>query len=189
MMCQILRVLIYSMNVSADGFVSDRDGGLDWSDPSDELFEFHVEEVSRLGAYILGRRLYEIMHVWETDPSLSETPIGAAFAAAWTALPKIVFSTSLPRIDGNARLATGSVADEVARALGTHDRVAIGGPNLAAQAIELDLVDDFRMQRAPAIVGGGTRFFPATDRPLQLDLVETRTFDSGVINERYRRAR
>jgi len=183
-------MLIYSMNVSADGFVSDRDGDLNWSNPSDELFDFHLEQVSSHGAYIMGRRLYEIMRVWETDPSMRVSPPRAAFADAWTALPKIVFSTSLPRVDGNARLAEGPLADEIARALSTYDgKVAIGGPNLAAQAIELDLVDEFLMQRAPAIVGGGTRFFPATDRPLQLELVEARTFDSGVINERYRRVR
>ncbi len=183
-------MLIFSMSVSVDGFINDREGGFDWSPPSDELFGFHLERVGGLGGYLLGRRLYEAMLVWETDPSLRDTEARAAFADVWCALPKVVFSRTLDRVQGsNTRLAEGSVADEVAAALAATDKdVEIGGAGLAAAAIELGLVDELRMFRFPVLVGGGTPFLPPVTEDVPLDLVETRTFESRVIYERYRRA-
>lgn len=183
-------MLIYSMSVSADGFMTDRNGELDWTQPSDEQFEFWLEQTSALGCYLLGRRLYEGMQVWETDPTLRDTPSGAEFADVWSALPKIVFSHSLDAVEGNARLAQASLAEEVATArAGTEKDISIGGADLAAQAIELDLIDELWMLRHPVVLGGGTPFLPPTSRSLPLDLVETRTFNDRVIYERYRRAR
>jgi dihydrofolate reductase len=183
-------MLIFSMSVSADGFIYDRDGDFNWGPLSDDLRDFHLEQVSELGAYILGRQLYETMRVWDTEPAMRETPEDAAFADVWGALPKVVFSRSLQSVDSSARLATASVADEVAVTLESTDRgVSIGGSDLAAQAIALDLVDDYRMFRYPVIVGGGARYFPAVDSVLPLDLVESRTFGSQVVFERYRRVR
>jgi dihydrofolate reductase len=182
-------VLIYSMSVSVDGFINDREGGFAWSGPSDEQFEFHLAEVRGLGAYLLGRRLYEMMRVWETEPSLRDSEARNAFADVWCALPKVVFSRTLDRVEGNARLAEGSVAEEVAAALdATGKVVSIGGADLAAQAIELGLVDELRMFRYPVVVGGGTPFLPPVTEDIALDLVETRTFSSRVIFERYARA-
>jgi dihydrofolate reductase len=181
--------LVYSMSVSVDGFITDREGAFGWTVPSDELFRFHLAEVRELGGYLLGRRLYETMLVWETDPSLRENEPGAAFADVWCAIPKIVFSRTLDSVQGNARLAAGSVAEEVVAALDATDKdVAIGGAGLAAQAIELDLVDELRMFRYPVVVGGGTPFLPPVTDDIALDLVETRTFGSRVIYERYGRA-
>ena len=183
-------MLIYSMSPSVDGFITDRDGAFDWGAPSEELFRFHTALVSQLGGYLCGRRLYEAMLVWETDPSLRDDEPGAAFADIWCALPKVVFSRTLESVQGNARLAEASLAEEAAAALDATDKdVAIGGAGLAAQAIELDLVDELRMFRYPVVVGGGTPFLPPVTRHVPLDLVETRTFDSRVIYERYRRAR
>jgi dihydrofolate reductase len=183
-------MLIFSMSVSADGFIYDRDGDFNWGPLSDDLRDFHLEQVSELGAYILGRQLYETMRVWDTEPAMRETPEDAAFADVWGALPKVVFSRTLPSVDSSARLATASVADEVAVTLESTDRgVSIGGSDLAAQAIALDLVDDYRMFRYPVIVGGGARYFPAVDSVLPLELVESRTFGSQVVFERYRRVR
>ena len=183
-------MLISSMSVSADGFLNDREGSLGWSDPDDELFRFHTERVAELGGVLCGRRLYETMLVWDTDPSLSEDELGAAFADAWCALPKVVFSHTLDSARGNARLAEASVAEETAAALdGTDKDVGIGGAGLAAQAIELGLVDELRMFRYPLVVGGGTPFLPPVTEDVPLDLSETRTFGSRVIFERYRRAR
>jgi len=182
-------MLIYSMSVSADGFITDRTGGFDWTVPSDELFRFHLEQVGELGGYLLGRRLYESMAVWETEPSLRANPAGAAFAEVWSALPKVVFSRSLDRVEGNARLATASLAEEVAAALdATGKDVSIGGAGLAAAAIERGLVDELRMFRYPIIVGGGTPFLPPVTRHVELHLVETRTFGARVVYERYVRA-
>jgi dihydrofolate reductase len=183
-------MLIYSMSVSVDGFIADREGAFDWTAPDEKLFGFHLAEVSRLGGYLLGRKLYETMSVWETDPSLRETELGAAFADVWRDLPKIVFSRTLDRVQGNSRLARESVAAEVAAALeATEEDLSIGGASLAAAAIELGLVDELRMFRHPVVVGGGTPFLPPVTRQIELELVESRTFASRVIYERYSRVR
>src|SRR4051812_12341207 len=183
-------MLIYSMGVSVDGFIADREGAFEWSAPDEELVGFHLAQVRALGGYLLDRRLYETMLVWETDPSLRVNDLRAAFADVWCALPKVVFSRTLDGVQGNARLAEGSVAEEVAAALDTTDKdVEIGGASLAATAIELGLVDELRMFRHPIIVGGGTPFLPQVTEDVPLELIETRTFGSRVIYERYSRIR
>jgi dihydrofolate reductase len=182
-------MLIYSMGVSVDGFIADREGAFGWSVPSDEQFRFHTTQTRELGGFLCGRRLYETMLVWETDPSMRDTELEAEFADVWCAIPKVVFSRTLDSVQGNARLAQGSVAEEAAAALEATDRdVGIGGAGLAAAAIELVLVDEVRMFRNPVVVGGGTPFLPPVTEDVRLDLVETRTFGSRVIYERYRRA-
>jgi dihydrofolate reductase len=136
------------------------------------------------------RRLYETMLVWETDPSLRDNEDTDAFADVWSALPKVVFSRTLDGVQGNARLAEAPLAEEVAAALDATDKdVEIGGAGLAAAAIELGLVDELRMFRYPVVVGGGTPFLPPVTEDIALDLIETRTFGSRVIYERYGRAR
>jgi dihydrofolate reductase len=187
---ELAAMLIYSMSVSVDGFIPDRESGFGWSVPSEELFGFHLAQVSELGGYLLGRRLYETMLVWETDRSLRDSELGAAFADVWCAIPKVVFSRTLDSVQGNARLAEASVAEEVAAALAATDKdVSIGGAGLAAAAIELGLVDELRIFRYPVVVGGGTPFLPPVTEDVPLDLVETRTFGSRVIYEHYGRAR
>ena len=177
------------MGVSVDGFIEDRDGGFGWTVPSDEQFRFHIAQIGELGGYLLGRRLYETMLVWETDPSLRQSELGAVFADIWAAIPKVVFSRTLQRVDGNARLAEASLADEAAAALEATDKdVSIGGAGLASTAIELGLIDELRMLRHPVVVGGGTPFLPPVTEDISLELLETRTFASRVIYERYRRA-
>ena len=181
-------MLIYSMSVSVDCFIADREGGIEWTVPSEELFQFHLAEVRKLGGYLCGRRLYETMLVWETDPSLRDNELGAAFAHVWCAIPKTVFSRTLDSVQGNARLAKASVAEEVAAALDATDKdVEIGGAGLAAAAIELGLVDELRMFRNPIVVGGGTPYLPPVTEDIRLDLIETRSFNSRVIYERYQR--
>ena len=144
-------MLIYSMSVSVDGFIADREGAFDWGAPSDELFRFHTSSVGELGGYLCGRRLYESMPVWETDPSLRDNEDTDAFAEVWSALPKVVFSRTLDSVQGNARLAEASVAEE------------------AAAAIELGLVDELRMFRYPVVVGGGKPFLPPVTERVPLD--------------------
>jgi dihydrofolate reductase len=174
------------MGVSVDGFIADRDGFFGWTVPTDEQFRFHLEQVRELGIYLCGRRLYETMLPWETEASMRDDELRDQFADVWCALPKVVFSRTLDRPEGNARLAEGSVADEVAAALGATDKdVAIGGPGLAGAAIELGLVDELRILRHPVIVGGGTPFLPPVTEAVPLTLIETRTFASRVIYERY----
>ncbi|HEY7150376.1 MAG TPA: dihydrofolate reductase family protein [Solirubrobacterales bacterium] len=183
-------MLIYSMSVSVDGFIADREGAFGWTAPDDEQFRFHLAQVGELGCYLCGRRLYETMLVWETDPSMRDDELRAAFADVWCAIPKVVFSRTLDNVRGNARLAQGSVAEEAAAAIDATDKdVSIGGAGLAAAAIELGLVDELRMFRNPVVVGGGTPFLPPVTENVPVDLIETRTFGSRVIYERYRRAR
>jgi dihydrofolate reductase len=182
-------MLVYSMSVSADGFITDREGGFAWSAPRDEQFRVHVDEVRELGACLLGRKLYETMLPWETDPALRDSEDAEAFADAWSAIPKVVFTRTLDRVEGNARLAAASLADEVAATQAATDKdVEIGGAGLASTAIGLGLVDEFRMFRNPIVVGGGTPFLPPVTESIQLKLIETRTFADGVVFERYQRA-
>jgi dihydrofolate reductase len=130
------------------------------------------------------------MLVWETDSSLRDNEARAAFADVWCAIPKIVFSRTLDSVQGNARLAETSVAEEAAAALNATDKdVSIGGAGLAASAIQLGLVDELRMFRYPVVIGGGTPFLPPVTEDVSLDLIETSTFGSRVIYERYRRVR
>jgi len=183
-------MLIYSMGASVDGFIADREGAFGWGAPSDEQFRFHLEQVRGLGSCLLGRRLYETMLVWETDPTLRDNEDTDAFADVWNALPKVVFSRTLDRVQGNARLAEASLAEEIAAALGATDKdVEIGGAGLASSAIELGLVDELHIFRSPVLVGGGTPLLPPVTEQVPLDLVESRTFGSRVVYERYGRAR
>src|SRR3954453_20942909 len=116
------------MSVSVDGFIADHDGDFGWTAPTEEQFRFHVAQVRALGGYLCGRRLYETMLVWETDPSMRDDELQSAFADAWSAITKVVFSRTLDSVEGNARLAEASPAEEVAAALAATDRdVGIGG--------------------------------------------------------------
>jgi dihydrofolate reductase len=183
-------MLIYSMSVSVDGFIADREGAFGWSTPTEEQFRFHTAQVGELGGHLCGRRLYQTMLPWETDPSLRDNALRAAFADIWCAIPKVVFSRTLDSVQGNARLAAAPVAEEAAAALDATDKdVSIGGAGLAAAAIKLRLVDELRMFRYPVVLGGGTPFLPPVTADVALDLIETRTFGSRVIYERYGRAR
>jgi len=183
-----MRKLIYSMGTSLDGFIAGRQGEIDWGAPDEELHRFHNEQTRELGMHLLGRRLYETMVYWETadrDPAASDVTV--EFARIWQALPKIVFSSSLETVAGNARLATAGVAEEVAR-LKREDGadIAVGGAGLAGACARLGLIDEYRLFVSPVVLGGGTPFFPPLDERIDLELVETRTFGSGVQYMRYR---
>jgi dihydrofolate reductase len=185
----VMRKVIYSMTVSLDGFIADPNGEIDWSAPDEELHRFHNERVRELGAHLLGRRLYEEMLYWETadeDPSAADYAL--EFARIWKALPRIVFSNTLERVEGNARLAGDNVAEEVARLKEQPGQdVAVGGAGLASTLIKLDLVDEYQLFVSPVVLGGGTPYFPPLNERLNLELVETRTFGSRVVYVRYRR--
>ena len=179
--------MIYSIGVSLDGFVAGPNGEIDWSAPDEELHRSHNEQTKELGVELCGRRLYEVMLPWESDdPSAGEPE--REFARLWQNLPKIVFSTTLDRVEGNARLASGDPAEEVARLRAEPGGdLAVGGAHLAATFARLGLIDEYRVFVSPVILGGGTPFFPSLDEPVGLDLVETRTFGSRVVYARYRR--
>ncbi|MFE2544502.1 dihydrofolate reductase family protein [Actinacidiphila glaucinigra] len=184
-----MRSVTYSMGVSLDGYVVGPDGGFDWTPPDEEVFRFATDEVREAGAHLLGRRLYETMLYWETvdqNPSLDFSTLD--FATVWKALPKVVFSTTLSAVQGNARLASGGLAEEIERlrAEPGDGNIAIGGATLAAGAAASGLIDEYRARVYPVLVGGGIPFFPQHENRVDLELVETRTFGSRVVYLRYR---
>jgi dihydrofolate reductase len=155
--------------------------------PDEDLHRFHNEQTKELGAHLMGRRLYEDMLPWETTPQSGHTR--EDFAEVWSAIPKIVFSTTLEKVEGNARLAQGSVGDEVVKLKAEAGKdMSVGGAGLAASMIRLGLIDEYRLFVNPILVGGGTPFFPAIDEPIKLELLETSTFSSRVVYQRYRNA-
>ena len=187
-----MRSVTYSMNVSLDGYIVGPDGNFDWTAPDEEVFRFWIDEIRGVDVHLLGRRLYETMLYWETadqDPSLDDSQL--EWAAIWNPLPKVVFSTTLSSVQGHARLASGGLAEEIERlrAEPGEGDIAIGGADLAAQAAASDLIDEYRAIVYPVLVGGGIPFFPQHERRVDLELVETRTFSSGVVYLRYRVAR
>ena len=187
-----MRSVTYSMGVSLDGYIVGPDGGFDWTAPDEEVFRFVTDEIRQVGVHLLGRALYETMLYWEAadqDPSLDGSML--EWAAIWKALPKVVFSTTLPAVQGNARLASGSLAEEIERlrAEPAEGDIAIGGATLAAEAAALGLIDEYRARVYPVLVGGGIPYFPQRERRVDLELVETRTFSSRVVYLHYRVAR
>ena len=184
-----MRKLIYSMSVSLDGFIADPGGEIDWGAQDEELHRFHNQRVQELGAHLLGRRLYEVMLYWETaDQNPSATDVELEFARIWKALPRIVFSTTLDSVEGNARLVRDGVADEVAALKAEPGKdLGVGGAGLASALAKLDLIDEYQLFVNPVVLGGGTPFFPPMDERVELELLETRTFGSRVVYLRYRR--
>jgi dihydrofolate reductase len=185
-----MRKLIYSMGVSLDGFIAAPGGDIGWSAPDEELHRFHNQQTREISSHLCGRRLYQTMLPWETTDEAHWGPVELEFARIWKAIPKVVFSTSLATVEGNARLARDGLAAEVASLKDQpgDGEVSIGGASLSAEAIQLGLVDEFRLFVRPVVLGSGTPFFPTLDHRINLDLIETRTFGSRVVYQRYQRA-
>lgn len=184
-----MRKVIYSMGVSLDGYVMGPDGSFDWGAPEPEVFRFSIDEIRGVGVHLMGRKLYEDMTYWE-DPANQATFDDARreWAGLWNPLPKVVFSTTLSAVHGSARLATDTLAEEIARLRnepGEGD-IAIGGATLAAQAAELDLIDEYRARVFPVFVGGGVPYYPATARRVELELLETRRLSTRVVFNHHR---
>lgn len=176
-------MLIYCMNVSLDGYVNDRDGSLDWSNPDDELHSWFNERFRNIEASLYGRRLYELMAAYwptsDSDPSATE-PM-REFGRVWRRTPRYVFSNTLDHVEHNSTLVRGDVGDvltEVRREV--QGDLEVAGPTLAAQFVQRDLVDAYQLVIHPVILGGGTPFWPPLEKPLNLRLVETDEFGSGV---------
>ena len=180
--------LIYVANVSLDGFIEDEHGGFEWTEPDDEQFAFVTDLVRPVGTYIYGRRLYETMAVWETDPSLAaQSELMADFAAVWQAADKVVYSTTLDAVStGKSRLERNFDPDSVRKMKGTASRdLMVGGANIAAQAFGAGLIDECHLFICPAIVGRGKPSLPGELRA-KLELLDERRFDNGVVYVRHR---
>jgi dihydrofolate reductase len=181
--------VIYSMGVSLDGYIVGPDGRFDWTALDPDVFRAHIDEIQGVGVHLMGRRLYETMLYWETaaqDPSLGAAEL--EWAGLWNPLPKVVFSTTLSAVAGNARLLAGGLAEEIERLRaepGDGD-IAIGGATLATEAQTLGLIDEYRPFLYPVLVGGGIPFFARADQRSDLELVESRAFGSSVVYLRYR---
>jgi dihydrofolate reductase len=182
-----VRKLIYSMGVSLDGLIAGPNGEIDWSAPDEELHRFHNQQTREMGAHLCGRRLYEVMAYWETAAENPAPPDHELeFARIWKDTPKIVFSKTLEKVEGNARLVRDNVAEEVATLKEQPGKdLAVGGAGLASTLVKLGLIDEYRLFVSPVVLGGGTPYFPALDERINLELLETRTFGSRVVYVRY----
>ena len=180
--------LIYSAITSLDGYIEDAAGNFDWSAPDEEVHAFVNDLERSVGTYLLGRRMYDVMAVWDTDEAVAgQPPVARDFADIWRAADKIVYSTTLPTVTtARTRLerAFDPSAIQQLKAVATRD-ISIGGPALAAHAIRGDLVDEYHLYVNPIVVGGGKPALP-DDVRVQLDLIDERRFGGGVVFLRYR---
>jgi dihydrofolate reductase len=180
--------LIYSGLMSLDGYVADEDGNFDWAAPDEEVHTF-VNDLERpVGTYLYGRRMYEVMAGWETDPTLADqSPVMRDYAEIWQAADKILYSRTLDTV-ATARTRIERDFDPEAvrqlKAVAGRD-VTVGGPNLAAQAIKAGLVDECHLFVTPIVIGGGKQFFP-DDVRVELELLDERRFGNGVVHLHYR---
>ena len=182
--------LIYLMNVSLDGYIETPDHSLAWAKVDDQLHTWFNEQMRALEATLYGRRIYELMAAhWptaEADPSATEPML--EFARIWNPLPKVVFSTSLERVDHNSRLVRGDVGEVLANVRQEFDGdLGVAGPTLAGQFVKRGLVDEFRLVVHPVILCAGTPFWPELAAPTPLRLTETRTFGCGALLVSYSR--
>jgi dihydrofolate reductase len=180
--------LIYATNNSVDGFTEDSTGSFDWSVPGEDVHEFYNDLMRGIGTQLLGRRMYETMAVWETDPAFfEESRVLSDFADAWQDSDKLVYSTTLATpVTKRTRVVPAFDADEV-RAVKESSAadLLVGGPGLAAHALRAGLVDEVRLMLFPVAVGAGKSAFP-TDLHLDLELIDERRFDNGAVHVAYR---
>jgi dihydrofolate reductase len=180
--------LIYSANCSLDGYIEDANGNFDWTRPDDEVHKYINDLIRTVSTHLYGRRLYQTMLVWETDPSLaSASPLMADFAELWQAAEKIVYSKTLPAVPTRQTRIERDFDPEAIRRLkeaATQD-ILIGGANLAAQAFRAGLIDECHFFVAPTTLGGGKTALPEAFR-LELELLDVRRFGGGVVHLHYR---
>lgn len=183
-----MRKLIYGMNLSLDGYIAAPGDDIGWSVPSDELFQFWSDQLEATELTLYGRKLWQTMSShWPTADQLpGANPAEIEFARRWRDMSKVVFSSTVDKVDWNTRLVTGDAVAEITR-LKAEDGgpVDIGGATLAAAAMRAGLIDEYVLATAPVLVGGGTPFFAALDSWVNLNLVETRTLPGGMTLTRY----
>jgi dihydrofolate reductase len=180
--------LIYSTITSLDGYVADKDGNFDWAAPDEEVHTF-VNDLERpIGTYLYGRRMYEVMSYWETAQALTDQPsFMQDFAKIWRAADKIVYSKTLETASSaRTRIERDFYPDTVRRIKGQAERdISVGGADLATQALKTGLVDECHVFVTPIVVGGGKRSLP-NDVRLELELLDERRFEGGVVHLHYR---
>jgi dihydrofolate reductase len=179
--------LIYTGIASLDGYVADSSGNFDWSAPDEEVHAFVNDLEREITTYLLGRRMYEVMAVWETLGGSDDPPVIQDYARIWRNADKIIYSETLdappaPRTRVERSFDAGAVRNLKEK---TEGSIGIGGSTLAAAALRAGLVDECRIFLNPVSVGGGLRFLP-DGLNLRLELMDERTFRNGVVYLRYR---
>jgi len=183
--------LIYSAIASLDGYVADEEGNFDWAIPDEEVLAFINDLEEPVGTYLYGRRLYEVMVGWETDPTLADrSPLMRDFAQIWQAADKIVYSKTLEAVSTSRTRIERDFDPEAVWQMKARDGrdLLVGGPELAAQVFKAWLVDECHLFVAPMVVGGGKRSLPNNVR-LKLELLDERRFGSGMVYLYYRTKR
>jgi dihydrofolate reductase len=179
--------LIYSTISSLDGYVADEDGNFDWAAPDEEVHTFVNDLERRVGTFLYGRRMYEVLVAWETMDTAEEPPFVGDYAEIWRAADKIVYSRTLETASSaRTRIEREFDPEAVREMKASSDRdISVGGPDLAAQAIKAGLVDEFHLFLTPIVVGGGTRSLPEDVR-VKLELLDERRFGNGVVHLHHR---
>ena len=179
--------LIYSALASLDGYVADADGNFNWAEPDEEVHA-HVNNLSRrVGTFLLGRRMYEVLSAWETIDLTGQPSSIRDFAEIWRAADKVVYSRTLETVaTARTRLERDFDPDAVRELKAAAERdLGVAGPELPAHAFRAGLVDEGHLFISPILVGGGTRSLPDGIR-LELELVDERRFGNGTVYLRYR---
>jgi dihydrofolate reductase len=180
--------LIYLTIMSLDGYIEDPQGNFDWGEPDEQEHRFINDLARAAGTYLYGRRMYETMLVWETEPGhADQSPYTAEFAEIWKAADKIVYSKTLDAVEtAKTRLERAFVPDAVRqlKAKSKHD-IAVGGAELASHAFRAGLVDECHLFLAPVVVGGGKHALPQGVR-IHLDVLDERRFEGGMVYVRAR---
>jgi dihydrofolate reductase len=179
--------LIYSAIASLDGYVADEDGNFDWAEPDEEVHTSVNDLERQVGIYVYGRRMYEVLVSWETLDLADQPPFIREYAQIWRAADKIVYSTTLQSVSSVRTRIERDFDPEAVRQMkaSAGSDISVGGPDLAAQAIQAGLVDEFHLFLTPIVVGGGTRALP-DDVRIELDLLDERRFGNGVVHLHYR---
>jgi dihydrofolate reductase len=180
--------LIYSAITSLDGYVADEDGNFDWAAPDEEVHTFANDLARSVGTYLYGRRIYQVMDVWETDHTLADqSPVMRDFAQIWQAADKIVYSKTLETVSTTRTRIERDFDPEAVRQMKARAGrdISVGGPELAAHAIKAGLVDQWHLFVTPIVVGGGKRSLP-DDVRVKLELLDERRFEGGVVHLHYR---
>jgi|WetSurMetagenome_2_1015567.scaffolds.fasta_scaffold53713_4 dihydrofolate reductase len=182
-----MRKVIYSPMVSLDGFVEGPTRNLDWGIVDEELHSFINDQQNQIDTYLFGRRMYEVMVSWETiGQDKSQPEYILEFARIWKRTHKIVFSKTLDQVQSNATLSKGDIVEEIARLKAEPGKdLGVGGAAIAATLMRSGLIDEYWLYIHPVVLGSGTPMFPPLDAKINLQLVETHTFNSGVVLLRY----
>jgi dihydrofolate reductase len=181
--------LIYSAITSLDGYVADEHGNFDWAAPDEEVHAFVNDLERRIGTYLYGRRMYEVMVAWETMPLADQPPFMRDYAEIWRAADKVVYSTTLETTSSDRTRIERDFDPEAVRQMKARAErdISVGGPHLAAIAIGAGLVDELHFFLAPIVVGGGTRSLP-DDVRVELELLDERRFGNGTVHLHHRTA-